>query len=175
MVVMRSALIGCLVTVSLGACSQNKFIKDAPAPQSTRDKRITRNGKLFADALVFGPRRRESQEGSAGGLGVNSHLWYAALDTLSFVALQSADPFGGLIVSEWYTPAHAPHERFKIMVMIVDRQLRSDAVQVKILRQVFDQSTKSWVDSQPDATIATDFENIILSRARALRVNNMNR
>jgi len=165
----------CIVSIGLLGCSHKPALQDAPAPQSTKERRVARSGKLMADALVFGPRRREGRDTGTGNLGVNSHLWYAALDTLSFVALQSADPFGGLIVSEWYTPTSAPHERFKLTVMIVDRQLRSDAVQVKVLRQIFDDKTKSWVDSDADSLIGTELENIILTRARALRINNLNR
>jgi hypothetical protein len=40
---------------------------------------------------------------SAGGgrtLGVNSYLWHATLDTLSFIPLATADPFGGVVITE---------------------------------------------------------------------------
>ncbi len=33
-------------------------------------------------------------------LGVNSYLWHASLDTLSFLPLVSADPFGGVIITD---------------------------------------------------------------------------
>ena len=43
--------------------------------------------------------------GGGGGIGVNAFLWRGALDTLSFLPLTSADPFGGVIITDWYTPA----------------------------------------------------------------------
>ena len=35
-------------------------------------------------------------------IGVNSYLWRAAVDTLSFAPLITADRNGGVIVTDWY-------------------------------------------------------------------------
>jgi hypothetical protein len=40
-------------------------------------------------------------------LGVNSYLWHAALDTLAFMPLASEDPFGGVIITDWYSAPQA--------------------------------------------------------------------
>src|SRR5258705_336225 len=61
-------------------------------------------------------------------LGVNSYLWHASLDTLSFLPLTSADPFGGVIISEWYVAPSSPNERLKVTVYIMDRALRADGL-----------------------------------------------
>ena len=37
---------------------------------------------------------------NAATIGVNGYLWRAALDTLSFMPLASADPYGGVIVTD---------------------------------------------------------------------------
>lgn len=37
------------------------------------------------------------------GIGVNSFLWRASLDTLSFMPLITADPWGGVINYDWHT------------------------------------------------------------------------
>lgn len=120
---------------------------------------------------IFGGGNRRNAEAEAGGgtgVGVNSYLWRASLDTLSFMPLSSADPFGGVIITDWFTPPETPQERFKMNVYILDRQLRADGVRVSVFRQR--QTTNGWVDAQVAEGTDADIENKILTRARELRV-----
>src|ERR1700759_5868500 len=80
-------------------------------------------------------------------LGVNSYLWHATLDTLSFVPLASADPFGGVVITEWYSPPQTPTERMKVTVYILDRSLRADGLKVAVFRQTKD-AGGGWADAQ---------------------------
>jgi len=68
-------------------------------------------------------------------LGVNSYLWHATLDTLAFMPLQSADPFGGVVITYWYVAPNAPDERLKVTIYIMDRSLRADGLKVVVFRQ----------------------------------------
>lgn len=104
-------------------------------------------------------------------LGVNSFLWHASLDTLSFLPLASADPFGGVINSEWYVTPAAPDERLKVTVYIMDRQLRADALKVVVFRQT--RTANGWVDAAPSGDTAHKLEDSILTRARELRLASM--
>lgn len=104
-------------------------------------------------------------------LGVNDYLWRASLDTLNFIPLQSADPFGGVIITDWYSPPNAPNERFKVNVFILGRELRADGVKTSVFRQKRDDKTGSWVDVQVDQNTPGDLENAILSRARQMRLS----
>jgi hypothetical protein len=101
-------------------------------------------------------------------LGVNSYLWHASLDTLSFLPLVSADPFGGVIISEWYVAPTSPDERLKVTVYIMDRALRADGLKVVVFRQV--RSGNVWQDSQASPDTAHKLEDSILTRARELRL-----
>jgi len=101
-------------------------------------------------------------------LGVNSYLWHASLDTLSFLPLVSADPFGGVIISEWYVSPTSPNERLKVTIYIMDRALRADALKVVVFRQVA--SNGAWQDAQPSPDTAHKLEDSILTRARELRL-----
>ncbi len=105
--------------------------------------------------------------GQGAGLGVNAYLWRGALDTLSFMPLASADPFGGVIITDWFTPPASPGERFKANAYILGRQLRADGVKVTIFRQV--QQNGSWVDAPVAAGTSADIENKVLAKARELR------
>jgi len=59
---------------------------------------------------------------------VNGYLWRASLDTLAFMPLASADPYGGVIITDWYVNPERPEERFKCTVYILDSRLRADGL-----------------------------------------------
>ena len=101
-------------------------------------------------------------------LGVNSYLWHASLDTLSFLPLVSADPFGGVIISEWYVAPNSPDERLKVTIYIMDRALRADALKVVVFRQT--RNGTVWQDATPSPDTAHKLEDSILTRARELRL-----
>jgi hypothetical protein len=108
--------------------------------------------------------------GSGIGVGVNSFLWHASLDTLSFMPLASADPFGGVIITDWYSPPSTANERFKVTVYILDKRLRADALKVSVFRQQQD-SKGTWSDASLDPETPGKIENSILTRARQLRIS----
>jgi hypothetical protein len=105
-------------------------------------------------------------------LGVNSYLWHATLDTLAFMPLASADPFGGVVITDWYVAPNAPDERLKVTIYILDRALRADGLKVVVFRQT--RSGAAWSDAQPSADTAHKLEDAILTRARELRLATLN-
>ena len=108
------------------------------------------------------------ENNSGGALGVNFYLWRASIDTISFMPVNTADAFGGVILTDWHTPPEAPSERFKLNVYILDRKLRADGVRVAVFRQIQDR-TGNWKDAAvPDET-GIKIEDAILMRARQLR------
>jgi hypothetical protein len=109
---------------------------------------------------------------SEAAIGVNAYLWRASLDTLAFMPLSSADPYGGVIITDWYANPEKPDERFKCTVFILDTRLRADGLNVTVNRQVRDASG-AWVDATTSDQTATDIENSILTRARQLRLSNV--
>ena len=100
-------------------------------------------------------------------IGVNTYLWRAAIDTLSFAPLVQADSNGGVIVTDWYANPNTPGERVKITVSILDQELRADALRVAASRQV--SQAGSWVDAPVSAATVQKLEDIILTRARDIR------
>jgi hypothetical protein len=106
--------------------------------------------------------------GGKVALGVNQYLWHASLDTLRFMPLQSADRFGGTIITDWYSAPEAPNDRMRVTVYILDRNLRADGLKVSVFRQT--KSPTGWVDAQVSAETATKLEDDILTRARELRL-----
>jgi hypothetical protein len=109
-----------------------------------------------------------SNSGGKMMIGVNQYLWHASLDTLHFMPLQSADPFGGVIITDWYSAPEASGERMRVTVYISDRNLRADALKVAVFRQTH--AAQGWVDAPVSAETATKLEDDILTRARELRL-----
>lgn len=105
------------------------------------------------------------------GIGVNAYLWRATLDTLSFMPLANADPWGGVINYDWYVDPRTPNERFKATVFILDTRLRADALNVSVTKEVRD-ATGNWVGAPVAAQTETDLENAILTKARQLNLQN---
>lgn len=141
--------------------SGNVFNDEGNAPVNIGSDGFT----LFGGATW----KKTNDEGTAAGIGVNAFLWRASLDTLGFMPLASADPFGGVILTDWYAPPESPAERFKMSVFIMDRTLRADGVRVQVFRQVRGGGASDWADAPVDAKTGTDMENAILTRARELR------
>jgi len=110
----------------------------------------------------------ESDSGSGAQIGVNALLWRASLDTVSFMPLASADPFGGVIITDWYSDPATPKERFKATVYILDRRLRADAVRVSLFRQ--EKHGDRWVDAAASPEAQRQLEDQILTRARQMRI-----
>lgn len=155
------------VFLFLSACDNTGG--EASYPKSAKDTRREQYGKLTGEGGLFGLNRKEEEGGGASPIGVNSFLWRATLDTLAFMPLTSADPFGGVIITDWYEDPATPGERFKVTALILDKNLRADGIKVSLFRQKKDDSG-SWRDSEVNASTARDLENTILTRARQLRV-----
>jgi hypothetical protein len=107
-----------------------------------------------------------------GAIGVNGYLWRATLDTLSFMPLQSADPYGGVVITDWYINPEKPNERFKATVYILDSRLRADGLTVTVFKQVSD-GNGGWAPAPTADQTSADIENAILTRARQLRLSNL--
>ena len=109
-------------------------------------------------------------QAQAPTIGVNAYLWRATLDTLSFMPLQSADPWGGTVITDWYANPESPNERFKITVYILDTRLRADGLKVTVNKQVVGPAG-GWADAATAAQTEIDLQNAILTRARQLRLS----
>lgn len=104
---------------------------------------------------------------------VNRYLWAASLETLDFLPVFSADPIAGLVITDWYQNPEAPDERFKLNVYILDSALRADALRVSVFRQ--EREGEGWRDSSVNPATAREIENAILTRARQLRLNSIDK
>lgn len=160
------------------ACGSDDLATEAKYPTGA-DRASTGADNIYAkpdsvfgkDGLsILGGKKNKTED---NGIGVNSFLWRAALDTVSFMPLASADPFGGVILTDWYTPEGNTSERLKINVFIMGAELRSDGVRVRVFKQVAQKG--GWVDVEASPETARQLEDTILTRARQLRVAHLNK
>ncbi len=159
--------------VALSACGSLKVEDNYPVNVPGTDRQYAPRDQV-AKAGVFGEEGlmglfgSKKEEGGGGGIGVNALLWRASLDTINFMPVTSADPFGGVIITDWFAPAETPNERFKMNIYILGRELRADGIKAAVFRQRRD-ATGNWADAAVEARTSTDVENAILTRARQIR------
>jgi len=153
---MRRAAILALTIVGASGLSACDFVRDdinRTLGRGTEDR--VREADLAASQVTT--------------IGVNSYLWRAALETLSFAPMAQVDSNGGVLVTDWYTNPKSPAERVKLTATILDRDLRADALRVAGSRQVLQNG--QWIDAPLAAATVQRLEEIILTRARDLRRN----
>lgn len=157
------------IGVSIGGEKEGK----SEYPIDPRDKRRLDRGKLSGDGGIklLGKNSGASATMNINGIGVNSVLWRASLDALSFMPLASADSFGGVIITEWYQDKKNSNERYKLNVFILDSALRADALKVSVFKQK--RVDNEWQDIEAPEKMTTDIEDKILTKARQKRIDLM--
>lgn len=170
----RLALLPLPLLALLAACGETKA-PEASFPKGHKIERKEARGSLTGEGglFSFGGNDEDKNNSGGGNLGVNAFLWRATLDTISFMPITTADPFGGTILTDWYEDPKTPGERYKINAMILDQSLRADGVRVTVFKQKLDSSGKNgavWRDLPVDARLGRSVEDTILTRARQLKI-----
>lgn len=146
-------------------------------PLDPEDERRERRGKLGGEDggfTLFSSGDEDENQGGGSGIGVNSFLWRATLDTINFMPIQTADPFGGVITTDYYEDPATPGERYKINALILDDRLRVDGIKITLFKQKLDENN-SWRDVAVEKKANRQIEDKILTRARELRIEQTGR
>ena len=164
---MKKFVITTTALLTLTACGNIE--KEAKYPTGADRASTEQAGGIYADApTIWGKDRSllnpNGEQTKSEGITVNSFLWRASLDTVSFMPLASADPFGGTILTDWYTDPATPNEKIKLNVLILGKELKASAVKVNVFKQV------NGKDIPASADTARKLEDAILTRARQIRV-----
>jgi len=160
-----------LAITSVGMLAGCSGIKTEAKYPSGLDRNMTgddiygKKQSIVGEGGILGRKKKNTGESA---IGVNSFLWRATLDTVSFMPLSSADPFGGVILTDWYTDSQKPNERVKINAFVMGRELKADGIRVRTFRQVKRGGT--WQDANVSEDTASKLEDAILTRARELRI-----
>jgi len=164
--------------VFLNTCSlDDAEIVRAPPPEDRVIKRERerreRAGETAEDGTFIGDifKGLTGQKNKTGGegIGVNTYIWRASLDTLSFMPLLSADPFGGVIITDWYSNSETSKEKFKIVAYILGTELRVDAIKVSVFKKI-KKENGDWVDTKNNQILQNKVEDAILTKARKYKI-----
>lgn len=164
-----------LLGVVLSACGSTQPEGVYPNRRQGDSTPYNQRDSLFGEgglSVGVGGNKQQLNQDSGGGIGVNGFLWRATLDTISFMPVASADPFGGVVITDWYAMPDTPQERFKMNVYILSRSLRADGVRVAVFRQVQDVGG-GWQDAGVPDKANSQIEDAILTRARQLRFDTL--
>ena len=136
------------------------------------ETRLSTGGGLFGkDSINLFDTNKEQKGGLATiGMPINSYLWSASLETLSFIPLSSADPFGGTIFTDWYSIEANENERCKINIFISGAELKTQNLRVASFCEVF--KNNKWVGVKTNNQDNINLENAILNKAKKLKLKN---
>jgi hypothetical protein len=157
-----------LLLVALIAVSCSKLPQgEADYPKTKQQLEEERVGKLTGEdgIVLYGGSRKSS---ATEGINVNSYLWRAALDTAHIMPMLSTDPFGGVILTDWYRVEGTSHERYKLNIFIIGAELRSDAIKVAAFKQT-KKANGEWGDAVNSIELANKIEDKILLKAREIK------
>ncbi len=128
---------------------------------------LFKNGGISVDGILGGDNKNSNNVGTFG-MPINTFLWRGALDTISFMPLNSADPIGGTILTDWYSTSNNQNERCKLNIFISGNQLKTQNLKVTSFCQAF--KNQRWINTEVDPDNNIKLENAILNKAKKLRL-----
>ncbi len=139
-------------------------------PETEEVQRFEDIGSVVGgEGLIFRPGKIKNESTRTQEIKVNRYLWQASIETLNHMPLASVDSYGGVVITEWYSPNNKPNFRFKISVFIKDNVINPDAIEVKIFEQIL--KNGNWISTNNTPSLAISLEDKILRRARELYIN----
>ena len=136
------------------------------------ETRLQTGGGLLKGGIkvdgILGGKEKQSSGVNMIGMPINNYLWRASLDTISFMPLNSADPIGGTILTDWYSSGENENERCKLNIFITGNELKTQNLKVTSFCQTF--KNQKWVNIKIDKNNNIKIENAILNKAKKLKL-----
>ena len=142
-----------LLSILFSCSSNNEVVTKKPEPGL-----FSKDASKGINITDFMNRDKKSEK-----FYVNSFLWRASLDVLSIAPFQSTDAFGGIIITEWFKKNN---QQIKLTALIKSRDLRSEGINIK----AYIKNNENEVSE--DKNLSRRIEDLILSKARKLRIEN---
>ena len=163
----RQAIIDRSGTKFNSAIDMDLAMRDAETRLQSGGGLLGKGGISF-DGILGGSQKDENAQASIS-MSVNIYLWRAALETISFMPLSSADQVGGVIITDWYSTSEANNERCKLNVFITGKNLKTENLKVTSFCQEF--KNEIWVNKSINKDSNIKIENAILNKAKKLRLH----
>mgnify|MGYP001479157937 CR=1 FL=1 len=145
--------------IFLNQCGMGADARKYPPEPEKRVKKNLEEGRGFR--LTGGDKKR----GGDFEFASSNPLWRAALDTIDFMPLASANYSGGIIITDWYSDNSAPNESIKISIRFLTNEIRSDALEVKIFNRKCTDSFLNCKFSELDGNLKIELKKEILKKA----------
>ena len=146
-------------------------------PLSKKEQLQDAQNRLQSGGGLFGKKGGISLLGGKGnenitslGMPINPYLWKGGIETIEFMPLISADPFAGVILTDWYSSGNEEKkERCKVNIFIKGAELNTQNLKVNTFCQILNDEN-IWIDKKTDLTNNTKIENAIFNKAKKLRL-----
>ena len=163
-----------IITLSIISCSGVKQLDPSTEPKRESIfggplKFSTETGTFSTGEAISGLSNLDNSS-QISTLPVNELLWRSSLDTLEFMSFEKIDPWGGVIVSDWFINKTSKNLRNKITISFSSSELKATSIKVSVVREIYED--KKWVSDGYSDGLARRIEDLILSRARELRNTN---
>jgi len=143
-------------------------VKNKELAMRDAENRLRTGGGLFGKKGMVLGTNEDNKTVSSMGMPINPYLWRGSLETVGFMPLSSADPFGGIIITDWYSDGKTINERCKINIFIKGLELKTNNLKVNTFCQSFENS--QWVDLPTSASLNAQLEDAILNKAKKIKL-----
>lgn len=165
-------LISGFIFINLISCSTDSIKVTQPdelerlhGPRDVERLRKTKAGKGLINEWLLG--KKEKNSSGYDNSKIDNDIWNGSLEVLTDFPLSSVDYKSGLITTEWYISERKPSERFKITVLVLSNRISSEAVKVKIHRQVI--KNNRWVNTNIDSKKSLAIQRKIIGKASQIK------
>tara|TARA_B100000579_G_scaffold402527_1_gene385831 strand:- start:463 stop:1056 length:594 start_codon:yes stop_codon:yes gene_type:complete len=151
--------------------SGTKMDPDNPMALKDAENRLRTGGGLFGKkGLSFDMFEQGEKSGAVAsvGLPINAILWRSSLQVINFMPISSADPFSGIIITDWYTSEENKGQRCKLNVFVKGVELKSSNLEVNSFCQEKDDG--EWVNVAQNENDDLQIENAILNQAKKIKL-----
>ena len=154
-----------------GSTFSSHSAKEKSLALSDAQNRLRTGGGVFGKDLGISLDGDDSEKTTTATIGmpINPYLWRGSLETIDFMPLASADPFAGIIITDWYTSQNTPNERCKINIFIKGYEMKTDNLKVNSFCQLL--SNGQWLDIENNTDNDAKLENAILNKAKKIRLS----
>ncbi len=148
------------------ALDMDLAMRDAETRLQSGGGLLGKGGLSFSGIL----KNKDSQSVSSQSVNmtINVFLWRGTLETIDFMPISSADPLGGVIITDWYSTSDNEKERCKLNVFISGKDLKTENLKVTSFCQEF--KDEIWVGKKVNQEKNIQIENAILNKAKKLKI-----
>ena len=153
-------------TIFNSATDMDLAMRDAETRLQTGGGLLGKGG-ISVDGILGGSKE-EGVATASVTMNVNVFLWRASLETIDFMPLNSADPIGGTIITDWYSTSDNQNERCKLNIFISGKKLNAENLKVRSFCQ--ENKNQTWVNKDINKENNIKIENAILNKAKKIRL-----